>query len=336
MEKKTTKAVALLSGGLDSILAARIIMEQNIEVICLYFSSPFWSNSEKEEKFLKKVKTENGFDIKIIQVGDEYIDIIKNPKYGWGKGINPCVDCKIFMLKKAKKVMEEIGASFLITGEIIGQRPMSQHKSALNYIEKHADVKGILVRPLCGKLLPITKPEENGLIKRENLLGITGRSRKIQNMLAKKYNIKTFSSPAGGCLLTQEVYAKKLRDLFNHNEGNTMEEIELLNYGRHFRYNKCKIIVGRNKKENEYLKSKKNMGVYIIELDDNIPGPVTLLLGEDNREALDFAIQLTLLYSDLVEKKANVKIEKNCEIFKVEAICNLTKNQCSKYNIAFI
>jgi len=333
MRKKKIKAIALLSGGLDSIIASRLIKDQGIDVTCIYFSSPLWSSDEKEKNFIKEVKKQNDFEIKIIPVGDEYIDIIKNPQYGWGKEINPCVDCKIFMLKKAKKIMEEMKASFIITGEVIGQRPMSQHRSALNYIEKNADVKGILVRPLSAKILPPTEPELKGLIDRNKLIDISGRSRKIQNEYAQKLNIKTFSSPAGGCLLTQKVYAGRLRDLLAHEENIIMKDMELLKYGRHFRYNDSKIIVGRNKEENKKLKNFQTKNDSLFET-EKFPGPVSLLLNNDDNDAVRSTAELTFLYSDSPVDNAEVRMEKEGNISFITFTKKLSKNDIFKYNLS--
>lgn len=327
-------ALALLSGGLDSIIAARLIMGQGIRVIGIYFSSPFWSNEDKEKYFISDLAKQSSLEIAIEPVGDAYIDIIKNPGYGLGKEINPCVDCKIFMLKKAKDLMKKYNASFLISGEVVGQRPMSQHKSALNYIEKNADVRGILVRPLSAKLLPPTEPELKGLINRDKLEDISGRTRKRQNELAKKFGLTAFTSPAGGCLLTQKVYANKLRDLFEYNDKLTMKEIELLNYGRHFRYNKSKIIVGRNEKENNFLKNKKNKDDYLFEIPD-VSAPTTLLQEEKNDTAVKFAADLTLLYSDLNEKEYDVVLTSDNSTKIIHASFNMNKDEVSKYNLSF-
>ena len=248
MNKK--KAVALLSGGLDSILAIRIIMEQGIECIGIYFSSPFWSDLKKEENLIKKISKENNFKLLIVPVEDDYIEMIKKPKYGWGKGLNPCIDCKIYMLKKAKNIMEELDASFIITGEVLGQRPMSQHRNALNSIEKQSELKGKILRPLSAKNLEPTDVEKDGTVDRAKLFDITGRTRKKQLELIKIFKINEYSSPAGGCLLTDKIFSKKLQDLFDNDKNIKMNDIILLKYGRHFRYNGNKIIVGRNQEEN--------------------------------------------------------------------------------------
>jgi len=331
--KNKIKAIALLSGGLDSILAARIIADQGIEVTGIYFSSPFWSNEEKEKIFIKEVEEQNNFKIIIKQVGDEYLEIVKNPLHGWGKNINPCIDCKIFMLKKAKEMMESSGANFIVTGEVIGQRPMSQHKGALNLILKETGLDGLLVRPLCAKNLPATIPEDKGWIERVKLYDAAGRSRKVQFMLAKKFKIDKFTSPAGGCLLTEKKFAPKLMDLFKHNENPTMHDVELLKYGRHFRYKNNKIIVGRNKIENNILQIKKNNNDYEFEVPD-CGSPVTILQGDKNNDSIILSAQLTALYSDNNENKVQVKYKDEKNIINYINIDQINKEDVLKYNLA--
>lgn len=328
---KNVRALALLSGGLDSVLAARVVMEQGVEVIGIYFSAPFWSNEKKEAEFIKRVAGENGLEIKVVPVGDEYVDIIQKPEYGWGKAINPCVDCKVFMLKKAKKLLREFNAQFLITGEVVGQRPMSQHKSALNYIEKHADVRGVLLRPLSAKILPETEIEKQGLVDREKLINISGRSRKIQKELADKYGIHEFTSPAGGCLLTDERFAKKLKDLFDHMEHPLMSDIEILKYGRHFRYNNSKIIVGRDQSENELLlKNMKEDDHHFVAL--NCGSPDVILHGEVNDDAIEFAAKLTAAYSNSKNQEVTVKHTVNGKASEMQ-VEKTAKEDANPYNL---
>jgi tRNA U34 2-thiouridine synthase MnmA/TrmU len=330
---KKTKAIALLSGGLDSIIAAKLIINQGIECIGVFFSTPLWSNYEKEKTFFKQIMEENNFEIKIIHAEDDYIDIIKNPKYGWGKNINPCIDCKIYMMKKAKKLMEELNADFIVTGEVLGQRPMSQHIRAFNLIEKEAGLAGKIVRPLSAKILPLTEAENEFLIEKNKLEDIQGRSRKIQYELAQKFNIKTHGSPAGGCLLTEEKYAKKLKDLFTYDEKPNMNDLSLLKYGRHFRYKGIKIVVGRNSSENEEIIKFNKSDWYLIDV-PNYGSPVTLLQATDDPEILNFACQLTVYYSDCKLDEALVKYTKNNNEKFINIVGRLSKETVNKYNIA--
>ncbi len=333
--KKKHKALALFSGGLDSILAIRVIMDQGIECIGIYFSSPFWSDKEKEENFIKKISIENKFKILIIPVEEDYIEMVKNPKHGWGKALNPCIDCKIYMLKKAKEYMKQVNADFIITGEVLGQRPMSQHRTALNLIEKQASLVGKILRPLSAKHLDITELEEKGIVDREKLLDITGRTRKIQLELVKKYGIVEFSSPAGGCLLTDKLFSIKLKDLLKYNKKTSINEIKLLKYGRHFRYKENKIIVGRNEKENQMLIKMKNNDDYIFEVPD-CGSPDTILQGKKDQDSIKFASKVTALYSDCKEKKVCVKYGEKEELENFIIINQIDKSESDKYNIVIL
>jgi len=209
------KALALLSGGLDSTLAVKIIQDQGIEVIALNFTSPFCLCGGKQGCASISMAKQLGIKLKIINKGKEYLKIIKNPKYGYGKNMNPCIDCRIFILKKAKQYAKKIDAKFIFTGEVLGQRPKSQHMKALRIIDKETGLKNKILRPLSAKLLPETEAEKKGWVNRDELLAISGRSRKEQISLAKKFNMDFFCS-GGGCLLTYKEFSSKLRDLFEH------------------------------------------------------------------------------------------------------------------------
>ncbi|MBU4310567.1 tRNA 4-thiouridine(8) synthase ThiI [bacterium] len=244
------RALALLSGGLDSSLAVKLIQEQGIEVEGISFTSPFFGPENA-----KKAAEELGINLYIRDVSSEILEIIKNPRYGYGKNMNPCIDCHILMAQKAKEEMLEAKASFIISGEVVGQRPRSQNKQILEAIAKRADILGKLLRPLSAKLLPITDPEKRGSINREKLLALSGKSRKPQLELARRYNLKEYGTPAGGCLLTDSIFSRRLKDLLEHNEY-TLDNILLLKLGRHFRSSTgLKIVIGRNKEENKKLKA---------------------------------------------------------------------------------
>ena len=244
------RALALLSGGLDSSLAVKLIQEQGIEVEGISFTSPFFGPGNA-----KKAAEELGIKLYIGDVSSEILEIVKNPRYGYGKNMNPCIDCHILMAQKAKEEMLEVKASFIISGEVVGQRPRSQNKQILEAIAKRADIPGKLLRPLSAKLLPITVPETRGSINREKLLALSGKSRKPQLELARRYNLREYGTPAGGCLLTDAIFSRRLKDLLEHNE-HTLDNILLLKLGRHFRSSTgLKIIIGRNKEENKKLKT---------------------------------------------------------------------------------
>jgi tRNA-specific 2-thiouridylase len=290
------KTLALFSGGLDSILAVKLILEQGIDVVAVNFASPFCSCS-KDDCGVTEAARQLGVPLKVVDVGDEYLKMVRKPQHGYGKNINPCIDCRIFLLKKAKKYAKEIGAAFIFTGEVLDERPMSQHFSALKIVEEEAGLKGKILRPLSARLLPETVMEEKGLVDREKLLDVRGRSRKPQIKLAEGFNIKTYPSPAGGCLLTCREYANKLRDLFKHKKRCSMADVSLLKVGRHFRSGKNKIIVGRNEAENNVLNEKKARNDYYFEVPD-VGGPITVLQGAKTKKAIGTAAALTAFYSD--------------------------------------
>ena len=249
------KAVALFSGGLDSILAIKIVEEQKVKVIPLHIYTGFAGRRDKN--FIKEsVELFGLVEPIIIDVEEEFLEILKNPKFGYGKHLNPCIDCKIFFLRKAKEVMEREEARFIITGEVPGQRPMSQRKDVIQLIEREAQVEGLVVRPLSAKLFPPSIPEKRGWIDRERLYDIHGRGREKQLELAKKYKLKKIPSPAGGCLLTDPTFSRRLKILMDKVEGLSWEEIELLKHGRMFEIQDTIVIVARNEKEAELIKEK--------------------------------------------------------------------------------
>jgi len=320
------KALALFSGGLDSALAIKLVQKQGIEVIALNFVSPFCTCIGKGCSIVslaKKLKV----PIKVMNKGQDYIRILRHPKHGYGKNINPCIDCKIYILKKAKKYAEEIGAKFLFTGEVLGQRPMSQHYKTLMLIEKEAGLKGKLVRPLCAKLMPETEAEKKGWIDRKKLLKFEGRTRVPQIDLAKKYKIDGFMCGGSGCRLTDKQYAEKVRDLFRNKKRVSIKDVKLLNFGRHFRVNEDKIIVGRNQEENEMLLKLKNKTDFIFEVPD-CGSPNTILQGKD----IEFAAKLTAAYSDSEDKKVLVKYGKG-KMNKEVVVEQISKEKVKKYLI---
>ncbi|MEM3783990.1 MAG: hypothetical protein QXY88_03035 [Candidatus Bathyarchaeia archaeon] len=303
--KAKVKALALLSGGLDSTLAVKLILDQGIEVEAINFVTPFCL-CKKGGCGASEVAKKFGIPLKIVSLGDEYLRVIRKPKYGYGRNMNPCIDCRIFMLKEAKKYAREIGASFIFTGEVLDERPMSQHLKALKIIEEEAGLEGKILRPLSAKLLPKTQAEKKGLVDRNKLLDIRGKSRKRQIALAKEFGITDYPCPAGGCLLTYKEFAAKLRDLFKHKKLISLMDVQLLKVGRHFRFGKNKIIVGRNKEENEKLLRLKAQSDYFFEA-QGCGSPITLLQGPKIKQAIEKAAQLTAYYSDQKTGKVRVK-----------------------------
>lgn len=304
------KAISLLSGGLDSILATELVRRQGIEVIAFNLKTPF--GIPKKDGISEAAQAAEQLKVPLrVQCADkEYIKMLRHPKHGYGRNLNPCVDCKIFILKQAKKYAKEVGADFLFTGEVLGERPMSQHGPALKTIAEEAGLKGKLLRPLSAKLMAETEAEKKGLIDRNQLLSIQGRSRKPQFELAKQYCITVYPSPAGGCLLTCEEYSKKLWDLFEHKKRVSPADVTLLRIGRHFRVGENKFIVGRNQAENQYLTSNRAKTDYYFEL-PKVMGPITLLQGPKTEAAIKKAAELTAFYSDSKTPQATVKYGKN-------------------------
>ncbi|MGQ4873461.1 MAG: tRNA 4-thiouridine(8) synthase ThiI [Promethearchaeia archaeon] len=312
-EKRNIKAIALVSGGLDSLIAALLIKLQGIEVIGLNFRSPFclcdkaYRNAECGlNLYYQKL------DIKLyfLEKGDDYLEIIKNPKYGYGKNLNPCIDCRIYILNKAKEFAKQVKADIICTGEVLDQRPKSQNLRALKIIEKETNLEGKLLRPLSARLLEPTIYEKEGIIDRNKLLAIRGRSRKKQLEIARKYGLLNEYYACGGCLLTDKAFANRLRDYFKYNKNISMASVRILKYGRHFRYKNSKIIVGRNQLENNLLLTLKTPQDIIIKPKD-VVGPITIVQGDLNEEILDFAAKLTLRYSDLEDSEGSVKFGQN-------------------------
>ncbi len=297
-----TKAVALLSGGLDSTLAVKLMIDQGIEVYALNFTSAFCtcdSGARKEsgcKSESRRVAEEFNIPIKVVLKGDDYIDVVRAPKHGYGKGINPCVDCRIYIFIRAKEYMEEIGASFIITGEVLGQRPMSQRRETMGIIERESGLEGLIVRPLCALQMEPTIPEKNGVIDRELMLAVAGRGRRQQMDLADDLDINDYPCPSGGCLLTDKIFSKKVRDLLDHNEEVDKKDLVMLRIGRHFRHNGSKVIVGRDEAENKRLTALSTQKQMLIEPVD-FPGPVAVVTEGLGNGARDFAGGLVVRYS---------------------------------------
>ena len=286
------KALALVSGGLDSLLAARLIKEQGLEVIGLHFKIPFCKLD------IKTSLPDIGIKIIEVDLGAEFLGLIQGPRYGFGSNMNPCIDCKILMFTKARECMVRLGARFIITGEVLGQRPMSQNKQALRLIKQNSGLDDLLLRPLSAKFFSPSLPEREGWVERARLLDFNGRMRKPQMQLAKKLGIAKYANPAGGCLLTDPCFSKRLKELLAHQELN-LENLELLKVGRHFRIGKnSRLAVGRNEDENNLLMRLAGPGDYLFHPQDDLAGPVSLARGPVGEELLDLCSQITCAYSD--------------------------------------
>jgi len=315
IKKKKVIGLGLVSGGLDSLTACLLLQQQGIEVIGLNFQSPFCLCNKvlsHSDCGLNLFPEKLGIKIHTLIKGDDYLEIIRNPKFGYGKNLNPCIDCRIYILKKAKEFQKEINADFIFTGEVLNQRPKSQHYKALKIVEKESGLEGKLLRPLSALQLEPTIYEEKGLIDRTKLLGITGRSRKIQLELARKHGLLDEYFACGGCLLTDINFSNRMRDYLKFHQTLKMEDIHILKHGRHFRYEKTKIIVGRNEVENNTLLQLKNNDDIIMEVKE-VPSPITIVQGEVNKESLDYAALLTLRHSDLKGSKGEVLYGKDYE-----------------------
>ncbi|NIO00864.1 MAG: hypothetical protein GTO42_01780 [Candidatus Latescibacteria bacterium] len=316
---KRARGVGLLSGGLDSALACKVLMEAGADVVCLHFFTGFCvtghhSRVGREDKPISndalQVAAEIGVPIELVDISKEYLSIVLHPKHGYGANMNPCIDCREFMLLKAKDHMEQVGADFVFTGEVIGQRPMSQTRSMLDAIERRTGLQGRLLRPLSAKLLPPTIVEREKLIDREKLLDLQGRSRKHQLALAERFGITRFMQPAGGCcFLTDEAYSRKFRDVILHKDEDaiSMDDVYLLGVGRHFRLSPAlKVIIGRDEVENNFL-SRYNQEYWCARA-RSYPGPTALVMGEIDEDSWEKIGAMVARYCDGKEQPS-VEVE---------------------------
>lgn len=308
MVSESRKAIALLSGGLDSLLAIAVIRAQGIEVEALHFYTGF-SVAERRRRLgqqsgaygdaTRRSGARVGAVVRIIDVSQEFLDVAFHPQHGYGANVNPCLDCHLFMLRKAGEHMRQIGADFVITGEVLGQRPMSQHRNALHMLERESGLERLLLRPLSAQLLRPTIPETEGWVDRDRLYAFQGRSRKPQMQLAEELGIEEYPQPAGGCLLTDENYARRFRDAVAHTdtEALTPEDMMLLAIGRHFRVSEqAKCIVGREEAENAYLDQVRGDQGRMAARD--YMGPVTLVVGVPSDDDKRTIARITARYSD--------------------------------------
>jgi hypothetical protein len=299
MIKTQTTALALFSGGLDSTLACRLVAKQGIKVVAVKFVTPFFGYEllQKQNEYIQKIKETSDIDVILKDVTIPYLELLKNPAHGYGKNFNPCIDCKIFLLTEAKKMMAEIGASFLVTGEVIGQRPMSQRRDALRVIERDSGCEDILVRPLCAKNLEPTQAELDGLIDREQLLAFSGRTRKPQMQLAEQFGITDYPSPAGGCILTDPILSLRIQEYYEKQERIIPEDILLMMVGRQFKLPSGGwLAVGRNQAENIKIENLQQPGDILLEPKD-IPGPSAILRYNSGPDELKTAASIVVRYS---------------------------------------
>ena len=278
------------------MLAAELIRAQDIDVLALFFETPFF----KADRAMVSARSMN-LPFKVVDITKRHLEVVKHPKHGYGGNMNPCIDCHALMFRIAGEMLESEDATFIFSGEVMGQRPMSQNKKALALVAKESGLNELLLRPLSAKCLPPTIPEKEGWVKRENLKGFQGRSRKPQMSMAADLAINDYPAPAGGCLLTERGFSRRLKDLLTSNPEVIVPQLEILKLGRHFRLNDhVKIVVGRNKRENEKMKAlavKEDIILNTV----SVPGPTVLMSGDLLAGSIPQAVQITLSYSDAQE-----------------------------------
>jgi len=293
------RAIGLLSGGLDSTLAVRVMLELGVEVLAVNFMTPFCTCDRGTSgcgREALRVARELGVPLKVVYLGEEYLEMVAAPPHGYGRNMNPCIDCRIMMQRRAGEIMREEGASFIFTGEVLGQRPMSQRRDAMNVIDRDSGMRGYVLRPLSARLLRPTVMEEQGLVDRNGLLAISGRSRKPQMALAEELGIHDYPCAAGGCLLTSEGFANRVRDLLANEGRLTMQGVRLARVGRHFRISRgCKVVVGRNQQENGQLERFVE-GNTVLRA-HSFRGPLTLAVGAPSLDEIRLAAEITARYS---------------------------------------
>jgi hypothetical protein len=301
------------------------VAAQGIKVVAVKFVTPFFGYEllQKQDEYIQKIKETSGIDVILKDVTVPYLELLKKPAHGFGKHFNPCIDCKIFLLSEAKKLLPEIGATFLITGEVVGQRPMSQRRDTLRIIERESDCEGILVRPLCAKNLEPTQAEHDGLIDRQHLLDFSGRNRKPQMKLAKQFNITEYPSPAGGCILTDPILSLRIQEYYETQEQIIPEDILLMMVGRQFKLPSGGwLVVGRNHSENIKIENLTQPGDWLI-CPDDFPGPTVILRRSQNDEELQLAASILVRYAKktvTVQGKIKVMAEKNGNVIQLDAV----------------
>ncbi|MEA2049315.1 MAG: 7-cyano-7-deazaguanine synthase [Campylobacterota bacterium] len=328
------KALALFSGGLDSVLAMKLIVDQGIEVVAININIGFGSTTDRLDH-MKNMCKQIGVELKILDLRELYLEeVLFSPKYGYGKNFNPCIDCHGFMFRYTGKLLENYGASFMISGEVMGQRPMSQRKDAMEQVKRLSNYDELIIRPLSAKLMPPSKPEIEGWIDREKLLDINGRSRDKQLDMVKEIGLKDFESPGGGCLLTDIQFSNRLRDFAKYDKLE-VEDIDTLKAGRHFRLpDGSKLIIGRHQEDNEKLKITNSSKYYKARIID-ATGPLALMQKDASDDDLALATNLIITYGKTeIEKVYSVKFFDNSQdIVSKQGIKFPTKDIALEYLI---
>lgn len=331
MSSSERKAVALFSGGLDSMLAIRILQEQGFEVEALNIRTTF----DCCKVPAAQAATDLGVRVTVLSVGDDYLDVLRSPRHGYGKGFNPCVDCRSYMGRMAKQLMEEVGACVVVTGELLGQRPNSQKRPQLDLVARESGLQGRLLRPLSAKLLPPTIPETEGLIDRDRLYDFTGRSRKPLIELAEKLGIHEVPTPSTGCALTEKTFVPRVKDLLGLQPDARRWDFELLNTGRHMRFREgTKIVVGRDERENATLQAffrREDASESALVEPENFVGPVSLVVGCVDDEAVAFAGALLIRYTRQCDPEdAMVRVCQGEEVRVIQARPNEAVGQVER------
>ena len=321
------RCLVLFSGGLDSILACKVLQRQKIEVTAVKFITPFFSyelkSEDKARAYIENTKLKYGIDVVVVDISEEYLKMVVNPAHGYGRYLNPCIDCKILMIKRAMSMLKDFSASFIATGEVLGQRPMSQRRDTLRIIERDSGAEGILLRPLSSGYFKETLPEKRGVVNRNELPQITGRSRKLQMALARDFNIMDYPSPAGGCVLTDPILSRRFKKIFDKWPNFTANDCVLAQIGRHLLLpGGSWLVIGRNKSENQRLKQlvkEKDFCLKAI----NVPGPFSILRYFQAEDDLELASKIIVRYTKGKKLPAQVEVEriKNSynEVYNVEA-----------------
>lgn len=293
-EPQAPRAAGLLSSGLDSALALRLVSDQGVKVIAVHIVLPF---GREKQDYPGLIAANLGVDLLSREAGEEYIEVLRSPRHGYGSHMNPCIDCRVYMLTQAWQVATEVGADFLVTGDVLGQRPMTQHGRTLRLEDREAGLEGLVLRPLSARLLPQTIPEQEGWVKRERLLALKGKTRKPQLALAHELGIQGYRPASGGCPLTHAEFASKVQQLLARRERITKNDLELLQVGRHFYDGATQIVVGRDRDDNAALRGLMQPEDCVLEV-PHCGSPVTLVRGPKERQALETAARLTARYSD--------------------------------------
>jgi tRNA U34 2-thiouridine synthase MnmA/TrmU len=285
--------VGLFSGGLDSILAIKVLQDQDISIIALTFTTPFFGAERALE-----VAGQLEVDHRIVDITEDHLEMVRHPKHGYGRNMNPCIDCHAMMFQQAGQLMEREGTDFLFSGEVLGERPMSQNKGSLVRVARESGYEDLILRPLSARLLPVTRPEREGKVKRDKLLDLWGRGRKRQIELAAHYGISDYPAPAGGCLLTDPIFSRRLRDLLEHDPEASRKDLEMLKVGRHLRLDdRFKLVVGRHQEENEQLEQLWVPGDLLLDVKE-YPSPLGWLPSGTSDPVVRLAASILLRYSD--------------------------------------